>query len=76
MDPNGSDAPSLLTDLLATSWPDLRARLLAEHVDDGHGRCRGCRVPGYGTPGGRWPCLLAALATVAERRARLEGGAG
>jgi len=66
---DGADAPLLLVELLATHWPDLRARLLAEHTNDGNGRCKGCRVPGYGTPGGHWPCLLATLATWAERQA-------
>jgi len=70
---SGTDAPSLLVELLTTRWPDLRARLLAEHTDDGTGRCRRCRVPGYGTPGGQWPCLLANLADQAERRATQQG---
>jgi hypothetical protein len=65
----GSDAPLVLLDLLATNWPELRARLLAEHTHDGHGHCQGCRVPGYGTPGADWPCLLAAVALRAERLA-------
>ncbi len=32
-------------------------KLMAEHVDDGHGRCRGCPVgsqQGYHS----WPCTL------------------
>jgi hypothetical protein len=64
---DGSDAPSVLVEMLIR-WPDMRARLLAEHTDDGNGRCRGCTVPGYGTPGGRWPCVLAVVAMVAEMR--------
>jgi hypothetical protein len=38
--------------------PDAVARLLERHVPDGHGRCRGCTVPGYGTPSGTWPWVL------------------
>ena len=71
---DGADAPSLLVELLASRWPDLRARLLLEHTDDGNGRCTGCRVPGYGTPGGHWPCLLATLAQWAEQRAATNNG--
>lgn len=69
---SGADASSLLVDLLTARWPVLRARLLAEHTDDGAGRCRGCRVPGHGTPSGQWPCLLATLAHEAELRADVE----
>lgn len=58
-----------LVELLATAWPDLRARLLAEHRPDHRGRCRACRVPGYGTPGSRWPCVLAELAQQAQQLA-------
>ena len=48
------------------------ARLLAEHVDDGHGRCAVCSVGGQ-TLRMRWPCSIAttaarALALVRERR--------
>jgi hypothetical protein len=37
--------------------PGMAARLLAEHVDDGSGRCTGCPVGGQR---GRhsWPCTL------------------
>lgn len=70
----GYDAPLVLVDLLATDWPDVRAGLLAEHTHDGNGRCRGCRTPGYGTPGGHWPCLLATLAYAAAKRAGSGGG--
>ena len=37
--------------------PGMAARLLAEHVDDGSGRCSGCPVGGQR---GRhsWPCTL------------------
>lgn len=63
----GADAPALLAHVLATQWPGVRARLIATHTDDGNGRCRGCTVPGYGTPGGRWPCLLASVAIAAEK---------
>lgn len=33
-------------------------RLLRKHVDDGHGRCRGCAMPGTGTPRDVWPCAI------------------
>ncbi|MDQ4116147.1 MAG: hypothetical protein M3235_04215 [Actinomycetota bacterium] len=46
--------------------PDLLARLLADHRDDGRGRCTGCRTPGYGTPGDHWPCSPARLALAAR----------
>ncbi|MGE3287971.1 MAG: hypothetical protein AB7J32_18000 [Pseudonocardia sp.] len=58
-----------VVELLATGWPDLRDRLPAAHTADDRGRCRGCRVPGYGVPGARWPCVLAGIALAAERRA-------
>jgi hypothetical protein len=49
---------------------DVVPRLLAEHRDDGNGRCAGCRLPGYGSPGaGRHPCVLRTLAELAQRPA-------
>jgi hypothetical protein len=72
-DTGGYDAPLGLVDLL-TTWPNVRANLIAEHTPDGHGHCRGCRVPGYGTPGGHWPCLLATLASAAAQRAGSAAG--
>lgn len=47
--------------------PGTTQRLLALHVSDGHGRCRGCTTPGTGRPGGAWPCGLHFYATAAEQ---------
>ncbi|HVG68680.1 MAG TPA: hypothetical protein VM785_10820, partial [Gaiellales bacterium] len=34
------------------AWlPETTRRLLAVHVSDGRGRCRGCTTPGTGMPG-------------------------
>jgi hypothetical protein len=46
--------------------PELASRLIAEHRDDGRGRCIRCTLPGRGTPGERWPCGPAALAMAAQ----------
>jgi hypothetical protein len=46
--------------------PELASRLIAEHRDDGRGRCIRCTLPGRGTPGERWPCGPAALAMAAR----------
>ncbi len=58
------------TRLVATvaTMPTLIAGLARAHVTDGHGRCRACTVPGLGTPGARWPCVLALLALDAARK--------
>lgn len=50
--------------------PEVINRLLAEHIDDGHGRCRGtgCTAPGYGTPLRLHPCTLYNLAMAARQR--------
>ena len=49
--------------------PGMAARLLAEHVDDGAGRCRVCSS---GAQAGRhiWPCALRGLAMQARELAR------
>jgi hypothetical protein len=60
-DPAGSLAAEL------ARMPDLVERLAAEHTPDESGRCRGCRLPGYGSAGDRWPCTLATLAAEAQR---------
>ena len=46
--------------------PELVSRLIAEHRDDGRGRCIRCTLPGRGTPGERWPCGPVALAIAAQ----------
>jgi hypothetical protein len=56
------------------AWqPEIIRRLLARHVPDGGGRCRGCTIPGTGLPGGRWPCVLHFYAEAAARIARWHG---
>jgi len=59
--------------LVATvaAMPEVAARLLADHVDDGTGRCRGCTRGGCGTPSARFPCTLSALAAQATAHIRL-----
>jgi hypothetical protein len=46
--------------------PGTVQRLLALHVPDPHGRCRGCTTPGTGMPGAAWPCSLHFYATAAQ----------
>lgn len=45
--------------VLLARQPDLARRLLVRHVDDGTGRCAGCRD--QHPPA--WPCVLAGLTT-------------
>jgi hypothetical protein len=52
--------------------PDVVARLLAEHVPDRKGRCRGCGFPGTGTPHVPAPCALWLVAEAASRIGRLD----
>jgi hypothetical protein len=47
--------------------PDVVARLLAEHLPDRKGRCRGCGFPGTGTPHVPAPCALWLVAEAASR---------
>ncbi len=49
--------------------PGMAQRLIAEHADDGSGRCTGCPVGGQR---GRhaWPCTLRQAAEKAERLER------
>jgi hypothetical protein len=54
--------------------PDVVARLLAEHVPDGRGRCCGCGFPGTGTPYIPSPCDLWLVADAAHRIARHDHG--
>lgn len=46
--------------------PETTRRLLAVHVSDGRGRCRGCTTPGTGMPGAAWPCVLHFYASAAQ----------
>jgi len=56
------------------AWqPGITRRLLARHVADGNGRCRGCTTPGTGLPGARWPCALYFYADAASQIARWHG---
>jgi hypothetical protein len=54
-------------------FPGITQRLLAAHVPDGHGRCRGCTAPGTGLPGAGWPCRLHFYADAASRIAHWHG---
>ena len=69
--PGRSSAPGPIVVFLAR---DGRAdRLLAEHVDDGDGRCRVCPAgPQAGRT--RWPCLIADYAEEARRLAARSAG--
>ena len=58
--------PRPLSEALA-AMPDLRNRLLADHVPDATGhRCRACTTPGTGTPGTHWPCRIREAAEAAQ----------
>lgn len=50
---------------LIVSQPGMGERLLAQHVDDGHGRCRVC-TPGAQAAHHRWPCSIYGAAAEAE----------
>lgn len=58
---------ALDVDAVAREIFGLRAwrNLLAEHVEDDHGRCKGCAAPQQG--GRRWPCPLQIIATRASQ---------
>ena len=60
-----------MADVMA-GMPGVWRRLLAAHVPDRLGRCRGCRSDGGS--GERWPCSLHRIALEAQRLhdARLE----
>lgn len=56
------------------AWqPEITRRLLERHIADGGGRCRGCTMPGTGSPAERWPCALYFYAEAAARIARWHG---
>lgn len=56
---------------LIVSQPGMAERLLAQHADDGKGRCRVC-TPGAQAAHYRWPCSIHGAATRA-REARQRG---
>jgi hypothetical protein len=47
--------------------PDMIQSLMAAHLPDPAGRCRGCTVSGTGTPDLRWPCPLWLTADAARQ---------
>lgn len=51
---------------LILSEPGMAERLLAEHADDGSGRCR-CCSGGNQTPRFPWPCTLHYYADLGQR---------
>lgn len=55
-----------LAALLATQPASVKT-LLAKHVDDGQGKCRGCTLPQRGYQ--PWPCTTYTAATVAAETA-------
>lgn len=51
--------------------PDAIKGLAEQHVDDGHGRCTVCTLPGDSRSPARFPCRLASLAmSAAQMRKR------
>jgi hypothetical protein len=58
-----SETVSLIANLIT---PAAVAKLLAEHVDDGHGYCRACKFTQQGYY--PWPCIFHAAATLAAER--------
>jgi hypothetical protein len=79
-DPASGLAVTSATDhlvVLIRSQPGMAQRLLAEHADDGHSRCRVCSE---GAQAGRysWPCAIALAADAAlpgsETTAARHGG--
>lgn len=47
----------------------MAARLIAEHIDDGNGRCRACPLGGQ-RGHQRWPCALVISARAADTQVR------
>ena len=67
VDGTGRDGPATavpMADVMA-GMPGVWRRLLAAHVPDRLGRCRGCRSDGGS--GERWPCSLHRIAKEAQR---------
>jgi hypothetical protein len=50
--------------VLADGDPRVWRRLIEDHVSDGSGRCRACRIHGVGGP--HWPCTLRTVAEAAR----------
>lgn len=54
-----------LAEVLA-AMPDTYRRILAEHADDGHGKCAACTEGGTGRHTTAWPCAVRKLAVLAR----------
>lgn len=79
---NGGDCWTATANALS-HMPDVVVALLAEHVDDGNGRCTSCTQAGTGLRRTPWPCPTRRMAATARalharRRgaAQLYGGSG
>ncbi|MFN2539565.1 MAG: hypothetical protein ABR549_15630 [Mycobacteriales bacterium] len=76
---DGDDYPWSDAALALTKTPLEAVALAAEHVHDGHGRCRGCVRAGFGRRFDGWPCPLADMAAVAlaylRKQEQLRGAA-
>jgi hypothetical protein len=51
--------------LAATYTPEAVRAILAEHMPDESGHCRGCRLPSTAAP--VWPCRLYAIGKESDR---------
>lgn len=58
------------------AMPGVVERLVADHVPDELGRCRGCTTPGTGRPNRAWPCSIRKLADDARRQRDARGDDG
>lgn len=59
---------AVVAQLLADLAPDGADHLLARHVADARGHCRGCELPQAGAT--RWPCTIHAIGTALRDQAR------
>ena len=48
--------PDLVAEFARLLSPEGLARLAADHQDNGHGRCTGCKLPQSGDQ--KWPCTI------------------